>query len=44
MSEEKQQLGEVKSNEEEKNNKRFSFIVGILIGLAIIIIFVLLFH
>jgi hypothetical protein len=30
--------------EEEKKNKRFSFIVGILIGLAIIILFVLLFH
>ena len=43
MSEEKQQLGEVKSDE-EKNNKRFSFIVGIIIGLAIIVIFVLLFH
>jgi len=43
MSEEKQQPGEVKSEEEKKNN-RFSFIVGILIGLAIIIAFVLLFH
>jgi hypothetical protein len=30
--------------EEEKRNKRFSFIVGIFIGLAIIILFVLLFH
>jgi len=30
--------------EEEKKNNRFSFIVGILIGLAIIILFVLLFH
>jgi hypothetical protein len=30
--------------EEEKRNHRFSFIVGIFIGLAIIIIFVLLFH
>lgn len=30
--------------EEEKKNKRFSFIVGIFIGLAIIILFVLLFH
>ena len=30
--------------EEEKRNNRFSFIVGILIGLAIIILFVLLFH
>jgi hypothetical protein len=30
--------------EEEKNNNRFSFIVGIFIGLAIIILFVLLFH
>jgi len=44
MSEEKQQQpGEVKSEEEQKNNL-FSFIVGILIGLAIIIAFVLLFH
>jgi hypothetical protein len=32
------------STEEEKRNHRFSFIVGIFIGLAIIIIFVLLFH
>jgi hypothetical protein len=30
--------------EEEKKNKRFSFLIGMLIGLAIIIIFVLLFH
>jgi hypothetical protein len=30
--------------EEEKRNRRFSFIVGICIGLVIIIIFVLLFH
>ncbi len=30
--------------EEEKKNNRFSFIVGIFIGLAIIILFVLLFH
>lgn len=30
--------------EEEKRNNRFSFIVGIFIGLAIIILFVLLFH
>jgi hypothetical protein len=29
---------------EEKSNNRFSFIVGIFIGLAIIILFVLLFH
>ncbi len=39
MSEEKKPR-----TEEEKKNNRFSFIVGILIGLAIIIIFVLLFH
>jgi len=30
--------------EEEKSNHRFSFIVGMVIALAIIIIFVLLFH
>jgi hypothetical protein len=30
--------------EEEKSDNRFSFIVGIFIGLAIIILFVLLFH
>ena len=30
--------------EEEKENNRFSFIVGMLIALVIIIIFVLLFH
>ena len=30
--------------EEEKKNNRFSFVVGIFIGLAIIILFVLLFH
>lgn len=30
--------------EEEKKNHRYSFIVGILIGLAIIVIFTLLFH
>jgi hypothetical protein len=30
--------------DEEKRNNRFSFIVGIFIGLAIIILFVLLFH
>jgi hypothetical protein len=30
--------------EEEKKNNRFSFIAGIFIGLAIIILFVLLFH
>ena len=30
--------------EEEKRNHRFSFIVGIIIALAIMIIFVLLFH
>ena len=39
MSEEKKPR-----TEEEKKNNRFSFVVGILIGLAIIIIFVLLFH
>ena len=32
------------STEEERRNNRFSFIVGILIGLAIIIIFILLFN
>lgn len=30
--------------EEEKQSNRFSFIVGMLIALAIIVIFVLLFH
>jgi hypothetical protein len=30
--------------EEEKKNNRFSFIVGIFIGLAIILLFVLLVH
>ena len=39
MSEEKKP-----QTEEEKKNNRYSFIVGILIGLAIIIIFTLLFH
>jgi hypothetical protein len=39
MSEEKRPY-----NEEEKKNHRYSFIVGIVIGLAIIIAFVLLFH
>ena len=39
MSETKKPL-----TEEEKKNSRFSFIVGMLIALAIIIIFVLLFH
>lgn len=39
MSEAKKPL-----TDEEKKNNRFSFIVGILIGLAIIILFVLLFH
>jgi len=38
MSEEK-----IPPTEEEKNH-RFSFIVGILIGLAIIVAFTLLFH
>jgi hypothetical protein len=32
------------TTEEEKKNNRLSFIVGILIGLAIIIVFILLFH
>ena len=43
---EKQAMSETKKplTEEEKKNNRFSFIVGILIGLAILIIFVLLFH
>jgi hypothetical protein len=43
---EKQIMSETKKplTEEEKKSNRFSFIVGILIGLAIIIIFVLLFH
>ncbi len=31
-------------SEEERNNNRFSFIVGIFIALAIIIVFVLLFN
>lgn len=39
MSEEKKPL-----TEEQKQKNRYSFIVGIVIGLAIIIIFVLLFH
>jgi hypothetical protein len=39
MSEEKRP-----PTEEEKKNHRYSFIVGILIGLAIIVIFTLLFH
>jgi len=39
MSEEK-----IPPTEEEKKNHRFSFIVGILIGLAIIVAFTLLFH
>lgn len=30
--------------EEEKKNNRFSFIVGMVIALAIVVIFVLLFH
>ena len=39
-------MSEIKKplTEEEKKNRRFSFIVGMLIGLVIIIIFVLLFH
>jgi hypothetical protein len=39
MSEEKRPR-----TEEEKKNNRFSFIVGIVIGLAIIVAFTLLFH
>jgi len=39
MSETKKPL-----TEDDKKNNRLSFIVGILIGLAIIILFVLLFH
>ena len=39
MSETKKPL-----TEEEKKNNRFSFIVGMLIALTIMIIFVLLFH
>lgn len=30
--------------EEEKNNNRFSFIVGIFIALAIIVLFAIFFH
>jgi hypothetical protein len=43
---EKQIMSETKKplTDEEKKNNRFSFIVGILIGLVIIILFVLLFH
>jgi hypothetical protein len=39
MSEEKRLY-----TEEEKKNHRYSFIVGIVIGLAIIVAFALLFH
>jgi hypothetical protein len=39
MSETKKPL-----TEEEKKNNRFSFIVGMVIALVIIIVFVLLFH
>jgi hypothetical protein len=39
MSEEKKRY-----TEEEKQNHRYSFIVGIAIGLAIIVAFTLLFH
>jgi len=39
MSEEKKPY-----TEEEKINHRYSFIVGIVIGLAIIVAFTLLFH
>lgn len=39
-------MSEEKKNhtEEEKKNHRYSFIVGIVIGLAIIVAFTLLFH
>jgi hypothetical protein len=40
MSEEKKPLTE----EEVKKNHRFSFMVGIVIGLVIIVVFTLLFH
>lgn len=39
MSEEKKSY-----TEEEKKNHRFSFIVGIVIGIAVIVAFTLLFH
>ncbi|GAC1518782.1 MAG: hypothetical protein NVS3B14_21090 [Ktedonobacteraceae bacterium] len=39
MSEEKEPIAE-----EERKNNRFSFMVGIVIGLVIIVAFVLLFH
>ena len=39
MSEEKKPY-----SEEEKKNHRYSFIVGIVIGLAVIVAFTLLFH
>ena len=39
MSEEKKPY-----TEEEKKNHRYSFIVGIVIGLAVIVAFTLLFH
>jgi len=44
--EQKQKMSEPekKGTEEEKRNHLYSFIVGIFIGLAIIILFVLLFH
>ena len=32
------------TTEEEQNNNRFSFVVGIFIALAIIIVFVILFN
>jgi len=39
-------MGETKKpqTEDEKRNNRFSFVIGMFIGLAIIILFVLLFH
>lgn len=39
-------MSEVKKSytEEEKKNHRFSFIVGIVIGIAVIVAFTLLFH
>jgi capsular polysaccharide biosynthesis protein len=46
MSEEKHAVTEEKraTTGEAKRNHLYSFIVGIVIGLAIIVIFVLLFH
>ena len=39
MSEEKRPY-----TEEEKQNHRYSFIIGVVIGLAVIVAFTLLFH